>query len=108
MKKFVALFCLIAFAAHGHEASEPEAAWFNSLRQPATGMECCQSTHDCREYDERTEVRIENGVYALLHRGEWLPVPEVRFIDRADNPTGHLVACVHDFGFGGGLWCSVP
>jgi len=83
--------------AYGHEANESEASWFNSLRNPNTGILCCL-VHDCRAYDERTEVRIEGGLYAVLHNGIWLQVPASKIIERADNPTGHFVACVHDIG----------
>src|ERR1044072_1180791 len=104
----LALCIVTALSAHSHEANEPEAPWFNSLRQPQSGVQCC-SMHDCRAYDERTEVRIENGVYAVLHNGEWLQVPASKIIERFDNPTGHFVACVYDLGGSGGalVLCAV-
>ena len=104
---FFAAMVLITeiFSAHGHEANQPDAAWFNSLQQPNSSIHCCGEA-DCRAYDERTEVRINDGVYAIFHKGEWLPIEAKRFIETS-NPTGHFVACVHDIGDTGYVLCAV-
>jgi hypothetical protein len=106
----MAIALILAFGlrqlAHGHEANQPDAAWFNSLQQPHSGIHCCGDA-DCRAYDERSEVRINDGIYAILYKGEWLPIAESKFLERADNPTGHLVACVHDVADTGFVLCAV-
>ena len=97
----------VLFAAYGHDASEADAEWFNSLHQPGTGIECCGSTHDCRAYDERTEVQITEGIYHVRHDGEWVEIPANRIIENVANPTGSFVACIH--GHAGTTWvlCAV-
>lgn len=97
---------VIASQAFGHDASEPDAAWFNSLEQPQTHINCCGSDHDCRAYDD-ADVAIRDGVYYVHFRQEWLEVPKARMVDRTDNPTGHFVACVHDMGAGPLVLCAV-
>ena len=91
--------------AFGHDASQPDAEWFNSLKQPQTGISCCDVA-DCRAYDN-SEIRITDGIYHVLHRGEWLDVPAGKIVERPDNPTGHFVACVHDFGDTALVLCAV-
>jgi hypothetical protein len=77
-----------ARAAPPPDADPALAPWFNSLRQPGSGMSCC-SIADCRPVDYRT---VDNHYEAYIE-GEWRPVPPDKVITRADNPTGRAVVC---------------
>jgi hypothetical protein len=75
-------------AAPPADADPALSPWFQSLRQPGTGVSCC-SVADCRPVDYRTtasgyEVWIEN---------RWQPVPPEKVLQRADNPVGRAIVC---------------
>jgi hypothetical protein len=82
------------------------APWFESLKQPGTGVSCC-SVADCRT----VEFRQDRDGYEVLIDGRWkmsipfwLRVPPNRIIDRIDNPTNRAVVC---FTPEGGILCFV-
>lgn len=62
--------------------------WFQSLRQPGTGMSCCAMA-DCRPAD----FRVLGGHYQAFVTGKWEDVPPDVVIHRADNPTGRAIVC---------------
>lgn len=62
--------------------------WYQSLRQPGTGMSCC-SIADCRTADYRT---TDNGYEVFIDR-RWIPVPPDKILQRINNPTGRAVVC---------------
>lgn len=64
------------------------APWFNSLRQPGTGVSCC-SVADCRPVDYRP---TKNG-YEVWINDHWIPVPPDKVLDGRDNPVGRAVVC---------------
>ncbi|GAC1332918.1 MAG: hypothetical protein NVSMB26_13270 [Beijerinckiaceae bacterium] len=80
--------------------------WYNSLRQPSTGAECC-SLADCRTVEFR---QSRDGYEVLvdqrwrLSSPYWARVPAEKIL-RRDNPTGHAVAC---FTPEAGIMCFVP
>lgn len=75
------------------------APWFQSLRQPGTGMSCC-SMADCRQ----TDFRIRDGHYQAMIDGHWEAVPPEAVLQRADNPTGRAVVCYSRYQ---GIMCFV-
>ena len=77
-----------AFARPPKDADMSLAPWFQSLRQPGTGMSCC-SIADCRPAD----FRIEGGRYQVMVDGSWQDVPADTILERMDNPTGRAVVC---------------
>ncbi len=82
------------------ENADPSLApWFQSLRQPGTGISCC-SIADCRTTDYRTTAR---GYEALVD-GRWLAVPPDRVLQETENPTGRAVVCYLP---GKGILCFV-
>ncbi|HUB46134.1 MAG TPA: hypothetical protein VMB73_14205 [Acetobacteraceae bacterium] len=86
-----AAFGLLAGVAEAHPPPNADmslAPWFQSLKQPGTGMSCC-SIADCRQ----TDFRIQGGQYQALIDGEWRPVPPNAVLERTDNPTGRAVVC---------------
>lgn len=87
----------LAPQAWAHEAEEPEAAWFNSLKTES-GISCCDQHHDCDYLDsDQYTDGDEPGSYKVRFQGEVVPVPASAVL-RRDNPTGHAVMCVmfHD------------
>ncbi len=75
-------------AAPPPDADPAQAPWFNSLRQPGSGISCC-SIADCRPVDYRTV----GDHYEAFIEGEWRAVPPEKVLTRADNPTGRAVVC---------------
>jgi hypothetical protein len=94
MKHVLMLSAALGLLAGSAEARPPPnadmsfAPWFESLRQPGTGISCC-SMADCR----RTDFRVRDGHYQALVEGEWRDVPPETVLRRADNPTGQAVVC---------------
>jgi hypothetical protein len=82
------------------EGSDPYLApWFQSLRQPGTGISCC-SIADCRQTEYRTG---QNGYEALIG-DQWVAVPREKVLDHTENPTGRAVVCYLP---GRGILCFV-
>lgn len=75
------------------------APWFQSLRQPGTGILCC-SLADCRA----TSYRTTQGGYEALIDNKWLPVPPDRVLEHTSNPTGRAIVCYLP---GQGILCFV-
>lgn len=92
MKPLIA--CALCLLSGGAVAAPPEnadpslAPWFQSLRQPGTGVSCC-SISDCRQ----TDFRSVGTHYEVLIDGVWRPVPGDKVLQRMDNPTGRAVVC---------------
>jgi hypothetical protein len=80
-------------AAPPQNADGTYRAWFQNLRQPATGISCC-SISDCRV----TEYRAGQEGYEVLLAGRWLPVPQDKILRGIENPTGRAVVCAHPDG----------
>jgi hypothetical protein len=77
-----------ALAAPPENADPTLAPWFQSLRQPGTGVSCC-SISDCRQ----TDFRSVDSHYEVMIEGTWRPVPPDKVLQRMDNPTGRAVVC---------------
>ena len=93
------LFTAAAEARPPPNADMSLAPWFQSLRQPGTGISCC-SMADCRQ----TDFRIRDGHYQAMVEGHWESVPPDVILQRADNPTGRAVVCYTPFR---GIMCFV-
>lgn len=103
----LAVAVVLAHAAPPENADLSLAPWFQSLRQPGTGMSCC-GIADCRSTEYMT---IPDGYQVLIDdrwpryrdwaisRGEsgasghWAEVPEQFILQQIDNPTGRAVVC---------------
>lgn len=88
-----------ALAAPPKNADRTLAPWFQSLRQPGTGISCC-SLADCRQVD----YRIGNKGYEAFADNRWVSVPADKVLQRTDNPTGRGVLCRTP---GGDILCFV-
>ena len=63
-------------------------SWYQTLKQPQTGMSCC-SGRDCRP----TSVRRGNESIEVEVDGEWIPVPRDRILDVPSPDLGaHVCA----------------
>lgn len=94
MRSLVIAVATVGWWAGVAEANPPPdadmslAPWFQSLKQPGTGMSCC-SVADCRP----TDFRIQGGQYQAFIEGQWRPVPPTVVLRRTDNPTGRAIVC---------------
>jgi len=95
----VSLIGAIASAAPPPNADGTLAPWFQSLRQPGTGISCC-SMADCRA----TEYRTSDSGYEAFIEDRWLAVPADRVLDHTENPTGRAIVCYMP---GRGILCFV-
>ena len=93
--KLVMMSCAALALLAGSAAAHPPpgadmslAPWFQSLKQPGTGMSCC-SIADCRP----TDFRIHGGEYQAMVEGQWRSVPPNAVLERLDNPTGRAIVC---------------
>jgi hypothetical protein len=77
-----------AYGAPPENADPALAPWFQSLRQPETGMSCCDIA-DCRP----TEYRMTGDDYEVWIDNKWMTVPPRRILQRTDNPVGRAVVC---------------
>jgi hypothetical protein len=93
MRRFILIAVGLLLAPPVRAAPPPDAdgtlaPWFQSLRQPNTGVSCC-SMADCRTVDYRTD----GDSYEALIEGRWIIVPREKILQRIDNPTGRAVVC---------------
>src|SRR5260370_27854260 len=74
-------------AAPPPNADPALAPWFQSLRQPETGMSCCDIA-DCRP----TEYRTGGDGYEVSVHNKWMTVPPRRILQPASTPAGRAAA----------------
>lgn len=80
------LWPIISFGA------EPTAGdWFKTLRQPGTGISCCDES-DCRQIDD-DQWRVGADGYEVILHGQWVKVPDNKVLDRPDGPIKRAVLC---------------
>ena len=96
---FIVVSFIGASAAPPPNADATLAPWFQSLRQPGTGISCC-SMADCRA----TEYRTTAIGYEAFVDDKWMPVPPDRVLEHTDNPTGRAIVCYMP---GRGILCFV-
>ena len=100
-----ASFALLRIAAS--DAAPPENAdpalhgWFESLKQPGSGVSCC-SIADCRPVEYRL---VAEGYEAYLD-AKWVHVPDDRVLHGASNPMARGIVCRSPIS--GTILCFVP
>jgi hypothetical protein len=101
---------LVAFTTLGIGASvaaPPENAdpalhgWFESLKQPGSGVSCC-SIADCRP----VEYRLATDGYEAYLDTRWVHVPDDKIIHGMANPIARGVLCRSPIS--GTILCFVP
>jgi hypothetical protein len=78
--------------------------WFRALRNPQTGVNCCDLS-DCA----RTEARTHGNEWeARAPNGLWIPVPDDKVVHNQGNPTGEPILCAAEYEEGWRVLCFVP
>jgi len=75
--------------------------WFESLKQPGTGVSCC-SISDCRP----VQYRLATDGYEALVDSVWVRVPQDKILQHQPNPLGRAVLCRSPAS--GTIYCFVP
>ncbi len=100
-----ASFALLGIAAS--DAAPPENAdpalhgWFESLKQPGSGVSCC-SIADCRPVEYRLAI---DGYEAYLD-AKWVHVPADKVLRGTSNPMARGIVCRSPIS--GTILCFVP
>jgi hypothetical protein len=101
-QRLIITFGVIAATFTGFTAlagSEDRGAWFKSLRQPGTGMSCCDIA-DCR----RTKADWHNGQWWAVVEGTWTPIPPNKELSKL-SLDGDAYVCS---GIARTIYCFVP
>lgn len=93
----------LLWLAAGDYPPSPLSDWYKSLRQPGTGISCCDIS-DCRP----VEARTSGEGWEFDASGRWVAVPSTKVIQNKPNPTGRAVACYVGAGDTVVLFCFVP
>lgn len=94
----VAAIWVMILAAMGSGHAQPPThynpalhAWFESLKEPGTGIGCC-SESDCHILTPEELKQTKDG-YQVRVRNLWIRVPPDKILEHQWNPTGGVVAC---------------
>ena len=99
---FLALLAAGALEAAAPENAEPSMhGWFESLKQPGSGVSCC-SIADCRP----VEYRLAAEGYEAYLDTRWVHVPDDKIIHGTANPIARGVLCRSPIS--GTILCFVP
>ena len=102
---WLACFALLGIGAS--DAAPPENAdpalhgWFESLKQPGSGVSCC-SIADCRPVEYRL---VADGYEAYLDT-KWVHVPDDKVLHGTVNPVARGIVCRSPIS--GTILCFVP
>jgi hypothetical protein len=102
---WLALFAVLEIGAT--VAAPPENAdpalhgWFESLKQPGSGVSCC-SIADCRP----VEYRLATDGYEAYLDTKWVHVPEDKVLHGTSNPMARAIVCRSPIS--GTILCFVP
>jgi hypothetical protein len=88
-------------AAPPDNADPALAPWFQSLKQPGSGMSCC-SIADCRPVD----YRLASDHYEAYLDKDWVRVPDDKILRGKINPLARGVVCRSPIS--GAILCFVP
>ncbi len=67
--------------------AQDRSSWFKSLKQPGTGISCCDIS-DCR----RAEADWRDGQWHAVVEGEWTPIPPEKELDK-ESIDGDAYVC---------------
>ena len=101
------LVLLLILAAGGLRAAPSDNAnpelhgWFESLKQPGSGISCC-SIADCLPVD----YKMETDGYEALIETRWVRIPGDKVLHGKPNPTGRAILCRSPIS--GTILCFVP
>ena len=89
------------FAAPPENADPALHAWFESLKQPGSGVSCC-SIADCRPVEYRL---VADGYEAYIDT-KWVHVPDDKVLHGTFNPVARGIVCRSPIS--GTILCFVP
>lgn len=96
--RLLAMACVAVLAGIAPALAQPPAnynpalhAWFESLKEPGTGIGCC-SESDCHILTPEELKQTKDG-YQVRIRNLWVRVPPEKILKHQWNPTGGVVAC---------------
>ena len=101
------LVCFTTLGIAASDAAPPDNAdpalhgWFESLKQPGSGVSCC-SIADCRP----VEYRLAADGYEAYLDTRWVHVPDDKIIRGMANPIARGVLCRSPIS--GTILCFVP
>lgn len=86
----IVLISTMSFAAPppGTDLNSPTSKWFESLKQPGTGIGCC-SISDCRPVDSDQDA---DGTFIAIIEKKQVKIPKDKVL-LTRNPIGKAVAC---------------
>lgn len=96
----LALACLLSPVA-----AQDRAAWFKSLRQPDTGMSCCDIS-DCK----KTQAKWSKGGWSAIVRGYPRAIPPNIILKNNPSIDGEAYVCASEYGppDKAQLYCFIP
>lgn len=97
-RALILLACLWATEAGAQDADR--GAWFESLKQPDTGMSCC-SISDCAA----TKAEWRGGQWHAVVLGRMTPIPSEKIVRTPLSIDGDAYVCASPVGT---IWCFVP
>jgi hypothetical protein len=95
----IGLLAILLVLAVAEARSEDRATWFRSLKQPGTGMSCCDIS-DCR----RTEAEFRDGQWHAIVNGDLTPIPPEKVLHDKPSIDGDAYVC-HGTAT---IYCFVP
>jgi hypothetical protein len=104
---FIPFVLLVLLVTGALKAASPESAdpsmqgWFESLKQPGSGVSCC-SIADCRPVD----YKLDSSGYEALIEAKWVRIPDDKILHGKPNPVGRGVLCRSPIS--GTILCFVP
>lgn len=93
---------LLVLAAYSPAWAQDRASWFKSLKQPGTGISCCDVS-DCKQ--TRAEWRGE-GWRAALPDGTMVSVPDAKIVKNKPSIDGEAYLCSGPAS--GAVYCFIP
>lgn len=73
----------------GPAPAQDRGSWFKSLKQPGTGVSCCDIS-DCKAVEARWQA---GGWWMQLPDASWLEVPQAKVLQQPMSIDGEAYAC---------------
>jgi len=98
---FAVLGIAASIAAPPENADPALHGWFESLKQPGSGVSCC-SIADCRP----VEYRLVADGYEAFIDANWVRIPDDKVLHGTSNPVARGIACRSPIS--GTILCFIP
>lgn len=102
-RKPLLVLCSV-FAVSAANAEENRGAWFKSLKQPGTGVSCCDIS-DCH----RSDAQWRGNQWWTVIQGRWTPVPPEKELSNKPSIDGDAYVCSSQYPSSTPyIYCFVP